>query len=408
MNRKQNYQSRNNQNHRNNKEALSIFLGGLQGETQNSDVVDYFNGFTDDLSVFLKFKPNGLCAGYGILKVFDQEVFDQIISKIHHIKGRQIECRKYYSSSNFAQYQEKFQNSRIYVTKIPSHCTNGQLKKVFQSVGKVVKAYIIRDNRVCNSYMFGYVVFEKVEDARKAVKMQRFKLGSNVLVCRKFTPKNKYNKDGSNDSEEDGSENSQRGNRRDDSEEGSEEAGIPVLKRRGRGRKRGSQASYGKGSSGSSKDGSRGKWSEGATTEAEKLYTEVLRLRKEVEQANSRLTYNNFMGPANNNACFGFGLQQPQQPFGYPAFGQWGQPGPNPYGVWQQQNQFQTPQFPTQQQMQLSQKLDKIMSEARKIEIMKETGKAINIRTKIKGKVLDNVAAGKLNHISAQNLRLNF
>lgn len=71
-----------------NGELLTIFIGGLPGEIDHSDVQDYFNQYNVPLSVFLKFKNNGLCAGYGVIKLQNQALYDLICKETHVINGR--------------------------------------------------------------------------------------------------------------------------------------------------------------------------------------------------------------------------------------------------------------------------------------------------------------------------------
>lgn len=173
-------------------DPLTIFIGGLPGNISHKEVQKYFAGFTaKSLNIYLKFKSNGLCAGHGLLKLKDQEAYDTICRQDHYIRDRQIECRPYYSSSSYAKYKTKFQNTRIFVTKIPTDATNGELKRVFQSIGAVVKAYIIRNGKQNKTYDFGYVVFEKLKDAQAAVDINNFRLRGQQLLCKRYSPKNR-------------------------------------------------------------------------------------------------------------------------------------------------------------------------------------------------------------------------
>jgi len=213
----------NNRTKRTKSNDLTLFIGGLPGNIKHLDVFDYFrNNFKGTFKVYLKFKKNGLSAGYGTVKVSSKEAYDQIIDMTHFIKKRQIECRPYYSSSSFAKYQKDFYNSRVYVTKIPSNVDNQRLKQIFEMAGKVTKAYIIHNNKPAHLYNFGYVVFKNPSDAIKAVKIQKFPFEDKILLCKKFDQKKKQKP-------------SQKSNT--ESEEGNSESSgfedVPYNKRRG-------------------------------------------------------------------------------------------------------------------------------------------------------------------------------
>ena len=192
-----------------NKKEFAIFIGGLPGNIKHKEVFAYFSSRYDcPLKVYLKFKKNGISAGYGTVKLSEKDQYERIIAKTHVINGRQIECRPYYSTSKFAKFQKSFYNCRVYVTKIPLNVDNNKLKEIFSVVGEVVKAYLIKENKQKNVYNFGYVVFKKHQDATKAVKIQKFFFQGKALVCKKFDQKKKQKDQGAkenksnNDSQE--------------------------------------------------------------------------------------------------------------------------------------------------------------------------------------------------------------
>ncbi len=85
-------------------ELLTIFIGGLPGEVSHKDILNYFVNFHSQIKVFLKLKTNGICAGYGVVKLQDQNAYNKICQTNHFFNGRLIECRPYYSSKSFNQY----------------------------------------------------------------------------------------------------------------------------------------------------------------------------------------------------------------------------------------------------------------------------------------------------------------
>lgn len=183
------------QNSTNSTEPLTVFIGGLPGNITHKEIHRYFADYAAEISIYLKFKGNGLCAGHGLLKLKDETIYNQILEEEHFINGRQIECRAYYSSSAFQKYKEKFQNCRIFVTKIPTNAENRDLKRVFECIGKVVKAYIIKNEKKKKAYEFGYVVFKNHWDAEKAVELKEFRLKGKTVICKKFNPKDKEKND---------------------------------------------------------------------------------------------------------------------------------------------------------------------------------------------------------------------
>jgi len=60
-------------------------------------------------------------------------------------------------------------NAKLYVGNLNYSVTADQLKDLFSQVGKVVDAILIRDRHTDRSKGFGFVEFEKEEDAEKAI-----------------------------------------------------------------------------------------------------------------------------------------------------------------------------------------------------------------------------------------------
>ena len=61
-------------------------------------------------------------------------------------------------------------NKKLYVGNLPYTVTTDQLKDYFATAGAVVDCIVITDSRTGRSKGFGFVEFEKEEDAEKAIK----------------------------------------------------------------------------------------------------------------------------------------------------------------------------------------------------------------------------------------------
>ena len=60
-------------------------------------------------------------------------------------------------------------NNKLYVGNLDYGVTGDQLAELFAKIGKVVSAVVITDKYSGRSKGFGFVEFEKEEDAKKAV-----------------------------------------------------------------------------------------------------------------------------------------------------------------------------------------------------------------------------------------------
>ena len=81
--------------------------------------------------------------------------------------------------------------SKLYVGNLPYTITGDQLRDQFSQAGTVVDAVVISDRQTGRSKGFGFVEFEKEEDAQKAIEMFNGKdmEGRNLVVNEARPPK---------------------------------------------------------------------------------------------------------------------------------------------------------------------------------------------------------------------------
>jgi len=81
--------------------------------------------------------------------------------------------------------------SKLYVGNLPYSATTDQLREYFATAGNVVDAVVITDRSSGRSKGFGFVEFEKEEDAKKAVETFNGKdfEGRNLVVNEARPPK---------------------------------------------------------------------------------------------------------------------------------------------------------------------------------------------------------------------------
>jgi cold-inducible RNA-binding protein len=81
-------------------------------------------------------------------------------------------------------------NKKLYVGNLPYTVTLDQLKDYFSGAGTVIDAVVIIDSQTGRSKGFGFVEFEKEEDAKKAIEMFGGKdFQGRTLVVNEARPK---------------------------------------------------------------------------------------------------------------------------------------------------------------------------------------------------------------------------
>ena len=117
----------------------------------------------------------------------------------------------FYFNNPMIRYEESFENNKLYVKNIPHTATEEDLQKLFGKFGKIISVKLEKDitekkddNKETKIPMpnkgFGYITFEKIEDARNAYKslngtnMPGFDTWPKPLIIDYYIPKDRRDK----------------------------------------------------------------------------------------------------------------------------------------------------------------------------------------------------------------------
>lgn len=86
-------------------------------------------------------------------------------------------------STPISQNLTKTFNSNIFVKFIPAELSEEEIKKIFGEAGRIISVKIKTSISNYNNYQYGYILYEKVEEAQNAIKKfdQQSILGSRPL-----------------------------------------------------------------------------------------------------------------------------------------------------------------------------------------------------------------------------------
>jgi RNA recognition motif-containing protein len=110
-------------------------------------------------------------------------------------KGRKFFIKPYLVGEELAKFKEQIHRKRVFVHNIPKGISNEKLGEIFHVFGEVEDSYLIRSNK-CRKYKastrkYGYVIFAREEDARRAIRAKRVMHNSHKLLIMPFTKKDK-------------------------------------------------------------------------------------------------------------------------------------------------------------------------------------------------------------------------
>lgn len=111
----------------------------------------------------------------------------------YKFKGRKFFVKPYLVGDALSKFKEQIQKKRVFVHNIPKGVSNEQLGEIFMCFGDVEDSYLIRSNK-CRKYKasprkYGYVIFEREEDAKRAIRAKRIMHKGHKLLVMPFTKK---------------------------------------------------------------------------------------------------------------------------------------------------------------------------------------------------------------------------
>lgn len=180
--------------------VVKIFIGCLPAETDENEVHTYFSQYCEIIKIKIKFRSNGICAGYGHFTTkISKKNLKTLTTKNHFYKGRSLECRLYMKGKKLESYLNDFNERRIYVRNIPHGTTDYELYDLFSSLCAVTRAYnanhVDKDGNV-----FGFVITKSPKEIEKlgqigGIYLKGVKLEISKSICHKLEHLKEKSKD---------------------------------------------------------------------------------------------------------------------------------------------------------------------------------------------------------------------
>ncbi|KAJ4996190.1 hypothetical protein K4K48_008930 [Colletotrichum sp. SAR 10_66] len=137
------------------KEDGKMFIGGLNWETTDQSLRDYFSQFGEVVEcTVMRDSSTGRSRGFGFLTFRDPKTVNIVMVKEHFLDGKIIDPKRAIPRDE----QEK--TSKIFVGGVSQETTDQEFKDYFQQFGRVVDATLMMDKDTGRPRGFGFVTFE--------------------------------------------------------------------------------------------------------------------------------------------------------------------------------------------------------------------------------------------------------
>lgn len=137
------------------KEDGKMFIGGLNWETTDDSLREYFSQFGEVTEcTVMRDGATGRSRGFGFLTFRDAKCVNVVMVKEHYLDGKIIDPKRAIPRDE----QEK--TSKIFVGGVSQETTEAEFKDYFAQFGRVVDATLMMDKDTGRPRGFGFVTFE--------------------------------------------------------------------------------------------------------------------------------------------------------------------------------------------------------------------------------------------------------
>ncbi|KAF5267635.1 hypothetical protein IWW34DRAFT_724630 [Fusarium oxysporum f. sp. albedinis] len=198
------------------KEDGKMFIGGLNWETTDQSLRDYFSQFGEVVEcTVMRDSSTGRSRGFGFLTFKDAKTVNIVMVKEHFLDGKIIDPKRAIPRDE----QEK--TSKIFVGGVSQETTDQEFKEYFAQFGRVVDATLMMDKDTGRPRGFGFVTFENeagvdacinvpLEIHGKPIEVKKAQPRGNLREEEEASRRGKFRKDGDQSSQ--GSMGQQMGN----------------------------------------------------------------------------------------------------------------------------------------------------------------------------------------------------
>ncbi|KAF1984331.1 RNA-binding domain-containing protein [Aulographum hederae CBS 113979] len=173
------------------KEDGKMFIGGLNWETTDQSLKEYFSQFGEVLEcTVMRDGPSGRSRGFGFLTFKDPKTVNTVMVKEHYLDGKIIDPKR------AIPREEQERTSKIFVGGVSQEATDHDFKEFFKQFGHVVDATLMMDKDTGRPRGFGFVTFQNDEAVDKTLAQPLEILNKPIEVKRAQPRGNMHDDDG--------------------------------------------------------------------------------------------------------------------------------------------------------------------------------------------------------------------
>lgn len=112
-------------------------------------------------------------SGYAFFDVDSETARDIVAAGPHQLGAALINCKIAADTSQLSSAQKEEMKRKLYVSNLPFNTTDFDLLHLFQTFGRLSKAYLVRNKADGSCRNFGFVIFEAISDLENFLSVPR-------------------------------------------------------------------------------------------------------------------------------------------------------------------------------------------------------------------------------------------
>ncbi|KAI9661228.1 MAG: hypothetical protein M1821_009555 [Bathelium mastoideum] len=171
------------------KEDGKMFIGGLNWETTDQSLKDYFSQFGEVVEcTVMRDGATGRSRGFGFLTFKDPKTVNIVMVKEHYLDGKIIDPKR------AIPRDEQERTSKIFVGGVSQEATEQEFKHFFMQFGRVLDATLMMDKDTGRPRGFGFVTFDS-EAAVDSTLAQPLEIHGKMIEVKKAQPRGNLQKE---------------------------------------------------------------------------------------------------------------------------------------------------------------------------------------------------------------------
>ncbi|KAF2154944.1 RNA-binding domain-containing protein [Myriangium duriaei CBS 260.36] len=167
-----------------------MFIGGLNWETTDQSLRDYFTQFGEVTeATVMRDSSSGRSRGFGFLTFRDPRCVNMVVVKEHHLDGKIIDPKR------AIPREEQERTSKIFVGGVSQEANEHDFKTFFQQFGRVLDATLMMDKDTGRPRGFGFVTFDSEAAVERTLSGPLEILGKPIEVKKAQPRGNMMNED---------------------------------------------------------------------------------------------------------------------------------------------------------------------------------------------------------------------